>query len=44
MKSRLWNTLGFTNVAGDHTVNGVSLITGYKGPGKTRTIYEKLLR
>lgn len=39
-----WTTLGFTNVAGDHTINGLSVITDYKGPGKTRAVYEKLLR
>ena len=39
-----WTTLGFTNVAGDHTINGVTVIADYKGPGKTGAVYEKLLR
>jgi GNAT superfamily N-acetyltransferase len=39
-----WATLGFTNVAGDHEVNGVSVITDFKGPGKTRAVYELVLK
>lgn len=35
-----WTTLGFTNTPGDDTVNGISVITDYKGPGKTRAVYE----
>ncbi|MBF6272898.1 MULTISPECIES: GNAT family N-acetyltransferase [Nocardia] len=38
-----WIMLGFTNVAGDHTIGEVSVITDFKGPGKTRAVYEKLL-
>ncbi len=38
-----WITLGFTSIPGDHTIDGVSVITDYKGPGKTRAVYEKLL-
>lgn len=37
---RTWTTLGFTNIPGDHVVDGVSVITDYKGPGKTRAVYE----
>lgn len=40
----VWTTLGFTNIPGDHTIDGISVITDYKGPGKTRAVYEKLLR
>ncbi|MGN2642448.1 GNAT family N-acetyltransferase [Nocardia takedensis] len=39
-----WTTLGFTNIPGDRTIDGISVITDYKGPGKTRAVYEKLLR
>lgn len=35
-----WTTLGFTNVPGDQVVNGVSVITDFKGPGKSRAVYE----
>ncbi|MBQ0926630.1 GNAT family N-acetyltransferase [Saccharopolyspora endophytica] len=35
-----WTRLGFTNVAGDQTVNGVSVISDYKGVGKHRAVYE----
>lgn len=35
-----WTQLGFSNVAGDQTVNGVSVISDYKGPGKHRAVYE----
>jgi GNAT superfamily N-acetyltransferase len=35
-----WLTLGFVNVPGDVTVNGVSVTTGYKGPGKDRAVYQ----
>lgn len=38
-----WTTLGFTNIPGDHTIDGISVITDYKGPGKTRAAYEKPL-
>lgn len=39
-----WTALGFTNVRGDFVVGGVSVITDYKGPGKTRAVYERSLR
>ncbi|WP_405166524.1 GNAT family N-acetyltransferase [Nocardia sp. NBC_01499] len=35
-----WSALGFCNVPGDRTVDGVSVITDFKGPGKTRAVYE----
>lgn len=38
-----WTTLGFTNVPGDHEIDGVSIITDYKGPGRSRAVYELLL-
>ena len=37
---RTWLSLGFTNVPGDQTVNGVSVVSNYKGPGKHRAVYE----
>jgi GNAT superfamily N-acetyltransferase len=39
-----WIRLGFVNVIGDHMVNGVSLITDFKGPGKTRAVYQLSVR
>lgn len=35
-----WLSLGFTNVPGDQTINGVFVISNYKGPGKHRAVYE----
>ena len=35
-----WTTLGFTNILGDALVGGISVITDYKGPGKSRAVYE----
>jgi len=35
-----WTRRGFTNIPGDHTINGVSVISDYKGPGKNRAVYE----
>jgi len=35
-----WLSLGFRNVPGDHAVNGVSVISDYKGPGKDRAVHE----
>jgi GNAT superfamily N-acetyltransferase len=40
---RTWETLGFANIRGDRIIDGVSVITDYKGPGKTRAIYEQVL-
>jgi hypothetical protein len=39
----VWTALGFTNLGGDHTISGSSVITDYKGPGKTRAVYEQAL-
>ncbi|GIH21293.1 GNAT family N-acetyltransferase [Rugosimonospora africana] len=39
-----WLSLGFVNVPGDHTVNGVAVISDYKGPGKHRAVYELALK
>jgi GNAT superfamily N-acetyltransferase len=38
-----WNALGFTNIPGDHTINGISVITDFKGPGRSRAVDELLL-
>lgn len=35
-----WTTLGYVNVPGDHEIDGVSVITDYKGPGRSRAVYE----
>jgi GNAT superfamily N-acetyltransferase len=39
-----WTSLGFTNLPGDHTINGISVITDYKGPGRHRAVYQLTLR
>ncbi|WP_037306900.1 GNAT family N-acetyltransferase [Amycolatopsis orientalis] len=38
-----WTRLGFTNITGDTTINGISVISHYKGPGKHRAVYEQRL-
>jgi hypothetical protein len=38
-----WNALGFTNIPEDHTINGISVITDFKGLGRSRAVYELLL-
>lgn len=38
-----WESLGFVNVAGDHHINGVSVVTDFKGPGRSRAVYESPL-
>jgi GNAT superfamily N-acetyltransferase len=38
-----WRSLGWTNVPGDHEVDGVEVISDFKGPGKDRAVYELLL-
>ncbi|MEU6190229.1 GNAT family N-acetyltransferase [Nocardia sp. NPDC047038] len=38
-----WTALGFVNVPGDHEVNGISVISDFKGPGRSRAVYELLL-
>jgi len=35
-----WESLGFTNAGGDHLINGVPVITDFKGPGKHRAVYQ----
>jgi RimJ/RimL family protein N-acetyltransferase len=35
-----WLSLGFTNIPGDRTTDGVSVISNYKGPGRHRAVYE----
>lgn len=35
-----WRALGWTNVPGDRVVDGVQVISGFKGPGKDRAVYE----
>ncbi|WP_017975659.1 GNAT family N-acetyltransferase [Actinopolyspora halophila] len=35
-----WTNMGFINVPGDHIVNGVEIISDYKGAGKHRAVYE----
>ncbi|WP_236567856.1 MULTISPECIES: GNAT family N-acetyltransferase [unclassified Nocardiopsis] len=38
-----WTALGFENVPGDHEVNGVSVISDFKGPGRSRAVYQLTL-
>lgn len=38
-----WRALGWTNVLGDRAVDGVQVISDFKGPGKDRAVYELLL-
>lgn len=35
-----WTRRGFVNLPGDQEINGVSVISDYKGPGKHRAVYE----
>lgn len=35
-----WLSLGFVNLPGDRVVDGVSIITDLKGPGKDRAVYQ----
>jgi len=35
-----WRALGFVNVPGDRDVDGVSVISDFKGPGKDRAVYQ----
>jgi ribosomal protein S18 acetylase RimI-like enzyme len=39
-----WPALGFVNVPGDQTIDGVSVISDYKGPGKHRAVYELIIK
>lgn len=36
-----WTSLGFINIPGDVNVDGVSVISQFKGPGKNRAVYER---
>lgn len=38
-----WHRLGYTNLPGDYTTNGVSVICNYKGPGKDRAVYQRIV-
>lgn len=38
-----WRALGWANVPGDVDVEGVQVISDFKGPGKDRAVYELLL-
>lgn len=38
-----WRALGWANVPGDQEVDGVQVISDFKGPGKDRAVYELLL-
>ncbi|WP_236648532.1 GNAT family N-acetyltransferase [Micromonospora sicca] len=38
---RAWLGLGFSNVPGDTTEVGVSVVYDFKGPGKHRAVYER---
>lgn len=35
-----WTSMGFSNAAGDYSVNGVAIIKDFKGPGKDRAVFE----
>ncbi|SEP53970.1 GNAT family N-acetyltransferase [Amycolatopsis saalfeldensis] len=35
-----WQALGFVNVPGDRDVDGVSVTSDFKGPGKDRAVYQ----
>ncbi|MCP2297776.1 Acetyltransferase (GNAT) family protein [Nocardia amikacinitolerans] len=37
---RTWEALGFRNVPGDRTIDGVSVVSDFKGPGKARAVFE----
>ncbi|RAY15004.1 GNAT family N-acetyltransferase [Actinomadura craniellae] len=37
---RTWTALGFHNVTGDHEINGISMTSNFKGPGRDRAIYQ----
>ena len=39
-----WAALGFTSVPGDHIINGVPVITDFKGAGKTRAVFQLKVR
>lgn len=35
-----WRALNFTNIPGDRMVDGVSVTSNFKGPGKDRAVYQ----
>jgi len=39
-----WTRIGFTNIPGDRRVDGTSVVSDYKGPGRARAVYERTLR
>lgn len=41
---RVWPRLGFSNCPGDALEGGLSIKRDFKGPGKHRAIFEKVLR
>ncbi|MCY1141476.1 GNAT family N-acetyltransferase [Actinoplanes sp. Pm04-4] len=38
-----WHKVGFINIPGDHVVDGVQVISNFKGRGKDRAVYELTL-
>ncbi|MEV2274511.1 hypothetical protein AB0I72_02895 [Nocardiopsis sp. NPDC049922] len=38
-----WIALGFVNVPGDREINGVSVISDFKGLGRHRAVYQLTL-
>lgn len=38
-----WTSMGFANVPGYYTVDGVQVTAGFKGPGKDRAVYQLML-
>ncbi|PXX71508.1 ribosomal protein S18 acetylase RimI-like enzyme [Nocardia tenerifensis] len=38
-----WSALGFRNLPGDNTIGDISIITDFKGPGRSRAVYELTL-
>lgn len=35
-----WTALGFDNMPGGHQINGISVIADFKGPGRSRAVYQ----
>ncbi|WP_067682362.1 GNAT family N-acetyltransferase [Nocardia miyunensis] len=35
-----WIELGYVNIPGNHQIDDISVITDYKGPGRSRAVYE----
>ncbi|MEU4243121.1 GNAT family N-acetyltransferase [Actinoplanes sp. NPDC026619] len=38
-----WAKLGFTNLPGDQVIDGIQVISNFKGPGKDRAVYQLTL-